>query len=244
MKILEIKHFLNHFSQNCRFPLLNTHLLSLNNENELKKVFNWSRNPILNDPIIFDFDYVEDINERRIRDAESIGTVLCNVNPTIALEIGTAEGHTTALMAQNAPLSQIYTLNISPEEILSGKGGTLTTVALEIERIGSYYREKNLKNISQIYANSATWEPDIGNIDVVFIDGCHDSEFVYNDTRKVLNYMKPGSFILWHDFNLDLAKKFDWISSVCQGVEWLYNDELLQKRIFHVKDSWVGIYQV
>jgi hypothetical protein len=56
--------------------------------------------------------------------------------------------------------------------------------------------------------------------------------------------MKTGSFILWHDFNVDLIEKFDWIRSVCQGIEWLYDDGILSGRIFHVRDSWVGIYQV
>jgi predicted O-methyltransferase YrrM len=225
-------------------PTLHQSCIEINNISELNKIFNWRNQPILNDPEFLKYEYIEDINERRVRDAESIGTVLCNANPKIALEIGTADGHTTALMAENAPDAQIYTINIRPEDILSGKGGKLTTIALEMEKIGSYYRQKNLKNITQIYANTATWNPNIGEIDIAFIDGCHDTEFVYNDTRKVLNSMKPGSFILWHDFNVDLAEKFDWISSVCQGVEWLYADKILRKRIYHVKDSWVGIYQV
>jgi predicted O-methyltransferase YrrM len=238
----KVSHWLKKFQYTM--PSIDQSSVELNNISELNKIFNWQNRPILDDPEILKFEYVLDINERRIRDAESIGTVLCNANTSVALEIGTADGHTTALMAENAPNAQIYTINIPPEEILSGKGGKLTTIALEKEKIGSYYRQKNLKNITQIYANSATWVPNIGNIDVAFIDGCHDSEFVYSDTRKVLLHMKPGSYILWHDFNVDLIEKFDWIRSVCQGVEWLYDDKILQKRIFHVKDSWVGIYQV
>jgi predicted O-methyltransferase YrrM len=150
----------------------------------------------------------------------------------------------TVLMAANAPESKIYTVNIPPEEILAGKGGELTTVALEREKIGIAFRERSLSNITQIYANTATWKPDIGTIDVAFIDGCHDTEFVYNDTRKVLRQMKPGGFILWHDFNPDLVKKYDWINSVCLGVEKLSREGLIRGRIFHIRDSWVGIYRI
>lgn len=233
----------NKFSQE-RFPYLIKNVVELNTTNEVKKVFRWQNDPILTDPIYYEYDYLEDINERRIRDAESLGVVMRNASPLVTLEIGTAEGHGTALMAENAPDSQVYTVNIPPEEIKSGEGGLLTTAAFEREKIGSFYRSKNMQNIFQIYANTATWEPDIGLIDVAFIDGCHDAEFVYNDTRKVLRHMKPGSFILWHDFNVDLIKKYDWIRSVCQGVEWLYNDGIISDRTYHVRDSWVGIYRV
>jgi len=227
-----------------KYPFLTKNLVELNNVNELKKVFLWKDEPIINDPIFFEFSHIEDVNERRIRDAESIGVVMRNVSPKTALEIGTAEGHGTALMAENAPNSHIYTINIPPEEIESGEGGIFTTVAFEREKIGSYYRSKGIKNISQIFANTASWEPDIGIIDVVFIDGCHDSDFVYNDTIKVLKKMKSGSFILWHDFNIDLANKFDWIHSVCLGVEWLYQDKIIDGPIYQIKDSWLGIYCV
>lgn len=226
------------------FYNLDRQVIELNSFYELKKVFGWKDDPIIDRPDVHDFEYVEDVNERRIRDAESLATVMRNVSPEIALEIGTSNGMGTVLMSVNAPASKIYTVNIPPEEIVSGEGGELTTVALEREKIGIAYRERNLKNITQIYANTARWEPDFGTIGVAFIDGCHDSEFVYNDTRNVLKYMKPGAFILWHDFNPSLTKKFHWINSVCLGVEKLYRTGLIKGRIFHIRDSWIGVYQV
>jgi len=226
------------------FNKLDRNLIELNTYRDLQNIFNWSEAPILDRPDIYDFDYVEDVNDRRIRDAESLATVIRNINPKIALEIGTANGMATVLMAANAPEAEIFTVNIPPEDIHSGKGGVLTTVAMERDQIGIEFRRRNITNITQIYANTETWTPDIGAIDIVFIDGCHDTQFVYNDTRKILSHMKPGGFILWHDFNLDLAKKYDWINSVCLGVECLYRDKLLNGRIFHIRDSWVGIYQM
>lgn len=226
------------------FPNLKRYVIELNSFHELKKVFGWKENPILDRPDIHDFDNILDVNERRIRDAEALATVMRNANPRVALEIGTSNGMGTLLMSVNAPESKIYTVNIMPEEIISGQGGRLTTVALEREKIGSAFRERNLSNITQIDANTAKWEPDIGTIDVAFIDGCHDTEFVYNDTRKVLRYMEKGSFILWHDFNLELAKKYEWIHAVCLGVEKLHYKGLLKGRIYHIRDSWVGIYRV
>ena len=226
------------------FPHLRRSVIDVNNASELKKVFGWQHEPLLDDPSIFDFDYPEDLNQRRLRDAESIAIVMRNSDPQIGLEIGTATGHATALMALNAPQANIFTVNIPPEEILSGAGGKHTTVALERDQIGSYYRERKLTNITQILANTAQWEPEMEPIDFAFVDGCHDAEFVYNDTRKILKKMKPGSFILWHDFNLHLVNQFEWIHSVCAGVEQLFAEGRLRGRIFHVRDSWVGIHRV
>lgn len=226
------------------FSYLERQVIELNNFEELKKVFDWRLAPILDRPDIYDFDYVEDINERRLRDAESLATVMRNIQPRIAVEIGTANGMGTLLMSVNSPDSHIYTVNIPPEEILAGKGGKLTTVAMEREKIGSAYRARNCLNITQIFANTATWTPNIGTIDIAFIDGCHDTNFVYNDTKKILQHMRAGGFVLWHDFNPSLSEKFPWIRSVCRGVERLCRNGLVRGRIFLIRDSWVGIYQV
>jgi len=237
--------YLQHVARELNaFSHLQHAVIELNDVGELSKVFDWQLTPILDDPSIYDFDYMEDVNQRRIRDAECLGTVVRNANPAVCLDIGTGWGHSAALMAVNAPQAQVYTVNIPPEEAISGEGGKLITDALEREKIGSYYRERNPTNITQILANTAKWEPDIGTIDVAFVDGCHDTDFVYNDTRKALKHMKPGSFILWHDFNLELVHKYDWIKSVCLGVEKLFADGLLSGRVLHVRDSWTGVYRV
>ena len=99
-------------------------------------------------------------------------------------------------------------------------------------------------NVRQIYANTATWEPDIGPIDVAFIDGCHDADFVFNDSRKVLKHCRPGSAMLWHDFAPELTPVYPWIAEVCSGVERLYRERLISGRILHLRESWVGLYRV
>lgn len=227
-----------------RYRFLERNVIVLNNCSELKKVFGWELDPLLDRPDIYSYDYVEDVNERRIRDAESLATVMRNVRPKVALEIGTSNGNGTLLMSVNAPEAQIFTVNIPFEELQAGKGGKLTTVALHKEKIGVAFRERHCTNITQLLVNTATWDPQIGIIDVAFIDGCHDSKFVYNDTRKILKHMKPGGFLLWHDFNPNLVNKFPWIDSVCRGVERLYCEGLISGRMFLIRDSWVGIYQV
>jgi predicted O-methyltransferase YrrM len=223
---------------------LKKNVIELNDINELRRVFGWKLQAVLDDPSIYEYRYVEDANQRRLRDAECLATVVRNVRPSVCVDIGTSTGHSAACMAVNAPDAEIVTVNIAPEEIRDGKGGSLTTVALEPCQVGSYYRERKLTNITQLIVNTKDWEPTTGVVDVAFIDGCHDSKFVYDDTLKVLKYMKAGSFLLWHDFNVDLVEKYHWIYSVCLGVERLFANGLLRDRIFHLRDSWVGVYRV
>lgn len=209
---------------------------------DLKKAMGWERDPILAGDHLQEYDTHLDLNDRRIRDAQSIGGACVNEDASILLEIGTSHGHTTALMAQNAPRGIVHTVNIPPEEI--SEGGKHVTHAISRDDIGRYCRDQGLTNFKQIYANTATWEPDFGPIDVAFIDGCHDASFVYNDTRKVLKKCRVGSLILWHDFNPDLARKHDWLGDVCSGIEKLLARRVIKGRILRLEDSWVGIYRV
>lgn len=217
--------------------------VQLNDVGELRKVFSWDREPVLENPEEIErFHYLEDVNQRRRRDAETIATVVRNVEPTTVVDIGTSYGASAALMAANAPKATVHTVNIPPEEF--DEGGQHTTIRLSREDIGSYYRERGYTNIRQILANTARWEPDVGRVDVAFIDGSHDTDFVMNDTLKVLRDMGPGAFLLWHDFNPYLAHNYAWIADVCRGVGSLLQRGAIAGRILLVRDSWVGVHRV
>jgi predicted O-methyltransferase YrrM len=208
----------------------------------MKQAMGWQHNPQLGFDYIYEYKHLTDLNARRIRDAEVIGTACRNEQAKIILEIGTGTGKTTALIASNAPDAIVYTVNILSDEI--SEGGNLVTFAPSQEEIGSYYKEKGITNIKQIFANTAHWEPDFGPVDLAFIDGCHDADFVYNDTRKILNVCRPGSLILWHDFAPPLTTVYTWLANVCQGVERLYSNKLISGPILYLQDSWVGLYRV
>jgi len=225
-----------------KYQHLAENVLEVRNLPCLKKAMGWLNNPILEGEHLHLFEYLEDLNERRLRDAEVIGSACCNGDPKTLLEIGTSHGKTTALMAQNALGGTVYTVNIPPEEI--GEGGKNVTFAPSREEIGRYYREQGLDNISQIFANTKNWEPDIGPINVAYIDGCHDADFVYNDTKKVLSRCQSGSIVMWHDFNPILTSVYHWIGDVCTGVERLYSEGILKGKILHLQDSWIGLYRV
>lgn len=217
-------------------------LLTARNLPSLKKAMGWANDPVLDDEWIYRFENLTDLNDRRIRDAEVLGGACANGDPKILLEIGTARGEGTAIMAKNAPNGTVYTVNILPEDI--AEGGKVVSYAPSKNEIGAYYREKGLANIVQIFANTRHWEPDFAPIDVAFVDGCHDASFVYGDTKKVLRKCRPGSIIVWHDFAPELSDAYPFIKDVMRGVEFLYREKLIRGNILHLQDSFMGIYKV
>ena len=242
MNVRQILRYMKGHWRSAGFFHLERNVLEVNDIGGLGKAFGWSREPSLGDAYLDEYEFHEDLNERRKRDAEVLGLVAANAAPTSILEIGTGHGYSTAILARNAPWAMVHTVNIPPEEI--GDGGRYTTFAPAGDEIGQYYKEQGLRNVRQIFTNTASWKPDICPVDVAFIDGSHDAAFVYSDTKRVLEVCRPGSIILWHDFSPSLSKAYPWIASVCRGVERLYEHGALSGKILHLVDSWIGLYQV
>lgn len=224
------------------FLQINRHLSVFRSVEDLARFFGWDRNVVFFDEHTDERPLVVDINNRRRIDAEILSIIARNTRPEVCLEIGTSTGVSTARIALNSPQATVYTVNIPPEDYR--KGGAFTTHRLNKEKIGQFYRNMKLTNISQIFANTMTWNPDIPPVDLAFIDGSHDTEFVYNDTRKILKYLNAGGWMLWHDFNPDLYRRFEWIRSVMTAIELLYRENKLKGNIYHVKDSWIAMCQI
>lgn len=182
--------------------------------------------------------------KRKIRDAEVLCTVAANADGD-CLDLGTSYGRSAYRIATNLQNNfKVYTVNILPEQFDASSGSKVTHL-LSKEEIGSYFKNRNIKNVQQIYADTAKWNiPDeINNISVCYVDAAHDTELVYNDSRKIYPRIKNGGFICWHDFNPKLRNKFDWIDSAMRGVEWFVNEYSPDGEIVHLRDSWVGVYR-
>jgi hypothetical protein len=187
--------------------------------------------------------FFEDLNARRRLDAEVLSLVAANVPPGKLLDIGTYLGHSATRMAVNSPDSLVYTVNIHPDELLAG--GEFVTGALEVEEIGSFYREKGLSNVRQIFANTKNWQipAEICDLSLVYVDGCHDTDFVYHDTRLVLERVMNGGFILWHDCSPLYRNNYAWIDSAMRGIEKVLAEGLITPYILNVKHSWIGLWR-
>lgn len=187
--------------------------------------------------------FFEDLNARRRLDAEVLSLVAANAPPGKMLDIGTYLGHSAARMAVNSPSSIVYTVNIHPDELLAG--GEFVTGTPKVEEIGSFYREKGIANIRQIFANTKNWQVpgEICDLSLVYVDGCHDTECVYNDTKLVIDRLVKGGFILWHDCSPNYRSNYVWIDAAMKGIEKLLENGVITPYILNVQHSWIGIWR-
>lgn len=216
----------------------------LDSINELKKYYKFTNEYSIIENDLDTYQYIEDINSRKRLDASVLSLISANADKgSKFLDIGTYTGRSAARMAVNSPDSTIYTVNIAPNDASSG--GKLVTEILSKDEIGSFYRKHNLKNIKQVYANTRTWNipEEISDLSLVYVDGCHDRKFVYSDTKKILDRVKIGGYILWHDFSSIYRKNHHWIHQSMLGVNDLYNESAIYGNILNVRNSWIGIWQ-
>jgi predicted O-methyltransferase YrrM len=192
-----------------------------------------------------DIDVVEtecDLNGRRRRDAEVLVTVAANVSGA-CLDLGTSHGHSAFRIASNLEeRGLVHTVNILPEQY-NATGGVLITHLLGRDEIGAFYRARGMKNIRQHYANTACWDvpPEISELSMVFVDAAHDTEMVYGDSRLIWPRVRPGGWVLWHDFNPSLRRRFDWIDASMKGVERFLGEACPDAEILHLRHSWVAL---
>ncbi len=150
---------------------------------------------------------------------------LCQAQaPREVFEIGTFRGSFTSVCLRNSD-ARVTTTTIAREHMddYSQDVGSIITDVLSVEEIGQVYRQNDLApRVRQLYENSR--EMDLGRhfdgaeIDLCIIDGCHDEEFVESDTRLVLDFVRPGGTILWHDFSLQRYGAREYVWPVVAGV--------------------------
>ncbi|MFH0851549.1 MAG: class I SAM-dependent methyltransferase [Candidatus Peregrinibacteria bacterium] len=120
-------------------------------------------------------------------------------------EFGTFQGQTSFMLAKNFPHLSVYTLD------LPATGVDRTAIPLSIgERryvekptIGSkFLGTPEQAKITQLSGDSAAFDysPYLGKMDFVFVDGCHDYEYIRNDTAHALKLLGEKGAILWHDY--------------------------------------------
>lgn len=129
-------------------------------------------------------------------------------------EIGTFLGRTTRLFALNTSAdASIITLDV-PQEMAAHSIG--------IDYKGTPEETK----ITQVYGDSRSFNyaPYKNTCDFVWVDACHDYEFVKNDTERAFELCKPGGLIGWHDYRhtswwCGVTKYLRELRSSCPGIK-------------------------
>lgn len=143
--------------------------------------------------------------------------ILCSIskhlNAKNILEIGTYDGNTALNLAANSSEDSIITTVDLPKDY--NKKLDVPEIMENITDrniVATQYQDTKYKNkIKQIFDDSTKLDYNTLNppFDLVFIDGCHNYNYVKKDTENALKHTK--GIIIWHDYGMtkDVSKVVD-----------------------------------
>jgi len=142
--------------------------------------------------------------DSKIEDLLALATLVSRVRPMRLFEFGTFRGQATCTLLANAPPdARIFTLDLAPADRKMIDAAEWDKQVSD-SCIGELFRNRESSDrITQLFCDSRMLDtaPFKRSIDFIFIDGCHDREFVENDSRKALEMVRPGGVIAWHDYS-------------------------------------------
>ena len=152
---------------------------------------------------VFDRDIVTSLTAKELL---VLCSVVRHVRPQRILEIGTFDGNTTRNIAANAPdNARVTTIDLPPD--WDGQLGIpVSPDRINVtprETVGRQFRGSECEHkIRQVFGDSAClrWDQLGGPFDLIFIDGCHEYEYVRSDTQGAMRHISPRGLILWHDY--------------------------------------------
>jgi hypothetical protein len=104
--------------------------------------------------------------------------------------------------------------------------------------IGADYRNTiEASRIQQVYGNRRAFDftPYFSKCDFVWVDACHDYEFVMNDTRNALYLCRSGGWIGWHDY-----RHSAWWSGLTRCVRHLHREF---PNLRHLRGTTIALLQ-
>jgi len=171
----------------------------------------------------------------------TLGAITRMVAPNRVIEFGTFQGGSTLVMAANMDEGgRVVTIDLDPSQRTTHEHG-LGTGLLEFD-LGCLFRGTRFEQmIEQRYSNTLLVDDGdlVGGADLVFIDADHTYPFATRDTAKALTFVRPGGWLLWHDYT--------WApeNSECAGVTKAVNDFFLQHgTCFHIAKTRFAIHRV
>lgn len=146
----------------------------------------------------------------RMVEREYICDFIRDNNINSVFEIGTHRGETAEMVSQFC--EHVYTLDENRDAGVCCKNS----------------------NIVQLYGDSKYFDfREYYNLfDLVVIDGSHLLRYVRCDTRNAVKILKPGGFIIWHDYDLCHLGIVKFVNRFCRRHRGKPNNELGTKLVY------------
>ena len=134
-------------------------------------------------------------------EAMVLGVLVKKLQPNAIFEIGTGDGYSALIMAENSPTNvKILTLDLLDSNV--GNHARIDKEAAEETHAAGVGRlVMNNPKVELLAGDSTQFDftPFENSIDLVFIDGAHDKNTVQRDTESAFKLLRKGGTIIWHD---------------------------------------------
>jgi predicted O-methyltransferase YrrM len=137
-------------------------------------------------------------------DQLALAALAAKKNPRRIFEIGTFEGLTSVVFAQNSPNATVSTLDLPHDKSDIDR----TERSAEAHSVKKQYRSGFLidefgcgDRVQRLYGDSALFDftPFHGTIDFFFVDGAHTEDYAARDTYNAFRCRAQNGWIVWHD---------------------------------------------
>ncbi|HSH60325.1 MAG TPA: class I SAM-dependent methyltransferase [Acidimicrobiales bacterium] len=127
-----------------------------------------------------------------------LSAIARSLEPGLVLELGTFDGRTAAQLALNCPgEARVVSVDIAAEvQLQVGASTRPVPVGSFLEKI------PRTGNIELVTADSRShdFSTIFGQAALVFVDGDHSYDGVLADTRVAFDVVRPGGYVVWHDY--------------------------------------------
>ena len=145
------------------------------------------------------------------------------------LEIGVFKGEFAEVLLTTEP-KELYLVDIWQGEWGSGdkNGNNYISISdMEVEYLKIYNKYITVPNIHVIRSKSNTFFQSIEDnyFDVVYIDGDHEQQAVYNDMINAFRVVKNGGWMMGHDYHSQIKTSVDiFCNNYEQKISYIAND--------------------
>jgi predicted O-methyltransferase YrrM len=140
--------------------------------------------------------------------------------PKSIFEFGTYTGNSGRNMLLNAPPDATLTTLDLPPEGRTAVEGLDWEKGIDDRVIAQRLRDSAVApRVRQIFGDSMKFDPMpySNSMDFIWVDACHEYEFVKNDTNKSWEMLKPGGTIAWHDLTYTCPGVVQHLREVAQS---------------------------
>jgi predicted O-methyltransferase YrrM len=162
----------------------------------------------------------------RISELAALAAAAGFIKPAKIFEIGTHVGRTSRILLLNSGNdTELITLDLPPEKCSHDPG-------VDLRNTPEGQRTTFLTGDSMRFDYSDWY----GQCDLVWIDACHDYDYVCRDTENALRLVAPGGWILWHDY-----RHTAWWSGVTRCVRRLKKSH---EKLTHILGTTIAFLRV